>query len=190
MKKGIVKAILALMLVTVIAFSIVSCGAPDDETAISLVKDLVEKSYELNEIYFGQGLKYRDSGNPNDIYMPVLETEKYILKTRLLEKTREVFSESLSYSIIDMAFNGVASEINQNSVQSRYMVMSDDDLLYVNKNYEPVVDKVARFDYTSVVLTKVSGRFIVANIKTVDGEKISVTLVNERNGWRLDSYTC
>ena len=118
MKKGIVKAILALMLVTVIAFSIVSCGAPDDEAAISLVKDLVEGSYELNEIYFGSGLKYRDSGNPNDVYMPVLETEKYILKTRLLEKTREVFSESLSYCIIDMAFNGVAREINQNTVLS------------------------------------------------------------------------
>ena len=190
MKKEIVRAILALMLVTVIAFSIVSCGAPDDETAISLVKDLVEKSYELNEIYFGQGLKYRDSGNPNEIYMPVLETEKYMLKTRLLEKTREVFSESMSTSVIDMAFNGVASEINQNSVQSRYMVLSDDDLLFVNKNYEPVVERVAQFDYTTIVLTKVSSRFIVASIKTLDGENIEVTLVSERAGWRLDSYTC
>ena len=89
-----------------------------------------------------------------------------------------------------MAFNGVQSEINQNSVMSRYMVQSDDDYLYVNKDYEPVVEKVAEYNYDTIVVTKVSGRFIEATIETTGGEVVEVTLVNEKSGWRLDSYTC
>lgn len=190
MKNRFIKTFLALVLIAVIAISTVGCGAPDTETATSLVKDLVTQSYELNEIYFGEGLKWRDSGNPNDVYVPVLETEKYILKSALVERTREIFSESLSYSIIDMSFYGVQSEINVDSVQSRYMVNGDDDYLYVNRNYEPVVEKVAEFNYDTIAFTKISRRFIVATIETTTGEAVSITLVNERNGWRLDSYTC
>ena len=188
--KRVIKTILALVLIASFEISIVGCGAPDAETAKEIVKDLVTQSYELNEIYFGAGLQYRDSGNSNDVYMPVFETEKYILKSRLLEKTKEVFSESLSASLIDMAFNGVQSEINQNSVMSRYMVQSDDDYLYVNKDYEPVVEKVAEYNYDTIVVTKVSGRFIEATLETTGGEVVEVTLVNEKSGWRLDSYTC
>ena len=188
--KRVIKTILALALIASFAISAVGCGAPDTETAKTTVKDLVTQSYELNQIYFGEGLKYRDSGNANDVYMPVLETEKYILKSRLVERTKEVFSESLAISLIDMAFSGVQSEINQNSVMSRYMVQSDDDYLYVNKDYEPVVDKVAEFNYDTIVITKVSGRFITATVETTGGEVIEVTLVKEKSGWRLDSYTC
>lgn len=189
MAKRIFKAIISFMLIATVAISMVGCEKPTEDEAVSMVKDLVSRSYELNVIYYGEGLKYKDSGNPNDIYMVVYEQEKYILKSQLTKATREVFSESFATSIIDMSFNGVQSEINQNSVQPRYMTQIDDDLLYVNRTYEPVVGEIAKYNYDTIEILKISRRFIEAEIKTTSGQVVGVTLIKEDGGWRLDSGT-
>ncbi|MBE6673909.1 MAG: hypothetical protein E7596_02245 [Ruminococcaceae bacterium] len=189
MAKKVFKATISFILIAIMAIGMVGCEKPSDEEAVSLVKDLVSRSYELNVIYYGEGLKYKDSGNPNDIYMVVFEQEKYILKSQLTKATREVFSESFATSIIDMSFNGIQSSINQNSVQPRYMTQIDDDLLFVNRTYEPVVDKIAEYNYDTIEILKISRRFIEAEIKTTTGELVTVILIKEDNGWRLDSGT-
>ncbi len=186
----------SIILIAIIAIGMTGCG-PEEQEAKALVKDLVSRSLELNDIYFGKnGLKYRDSGNSNDVYMPVLETEKYVLKSKLLEATRSVFSSDYASSIIDMAFKGVQSEINSNSVQSRFMVMGDDDWLYVNKNYEYIYETATEYDFDTIVITYTSSKFIEATINgkymTEDGIKdtvVSVTLVCEDDQWRLNSAT-
>ena len=188
---------LSIILIAVMAVCLVGCG-PEEAEAKALVKDLMSRSFELNEIYFGKkGLAYRDTGNSNDIYMPVLETEKYVLKSQLVDATTAVFSLDYSSSIISMAFGGVQSEINQNSVQSRFMVLSDDDWLYVNKNYDYPIENFTEYDLNTIVITYTSGSFIEATVegkvKTDKGEtkKVTaeITLVNEKSGWRLQSST-
>ena len=190
MQKQIIKSTIAILLVAIMAMSLVSCGKVTEDEAVSLVKDLVSRSYDLNVVYYGEGIKYKETGNSNSIYLPAAETEKFMLKTALILETRAVFSETLAGSLIDMSFNGIASEINQNSVQSRYIVYGDDDWIYVNKDYEPVVDTVAKYDYNSIKITKISRRFIEAEIYTTDNKTVEITLINEMNGWRLDSITC
>jgi len=186
----------SIILIAIMALSMVGCG-PKEQEAKALVKDLVSKSLELNDIYFGKnGLKYKDSGNPNDIYLPVLETEKYVLKSKLVEATKSVFSEGYAFSIINMAFSGIQSEINSNSVQSRFMVMGDDDWLFVNKNYEYVYEVGTEYDFDTIEITYTSSKFIEATVKgktmTEKGIKdtvVNVTLVCESEGWRLNSAT-
>ena len=190
MKKRILRIFLACVLIATTAISTVGCGKVKENEAISLVKDLVSRSYELNVIYYGEGLSYKDSGNPNDIYMPVNENEKYVLRSALIKETYNVFSETYALSLVNMSFNGVASEINQNAIQSRYMVRGDDDWLYVNKNYESVVDEVAEYNYDTIEITKISKRFIEATIKTTKGSSVDVVLIKEDGEWRLDSVTC
>ena len=186
----------SIILIATLAISMVGCG-PEESEAKELVKDLVSRSLELNDIYFGKNsLKYKDSGNPNDIYMPVLETEKYVFKTDLVEATKKVFSADYASSIIDMAFKGVQSEININSAQSRFMVMGDDDWLYINRNYEYVYEEGTVYDFDTIVITYTSSRFVEATVNgtymTEDGPKeavISVNLVCENDQWRLNSAT-
>lgn len=190
MLKRFFRVILSTVLIAVMAIGTVGCGKVKEDEAVSMVKDLVSRSYNLNVVYFGEGLDYIDSGNPNDVYMQVKETEMYILRSKLISDTYSVFSETYAKSLVDMAFNGVASEINKDSVQARYMVRGDDDLLYVNKNYESVVDEVAIYDLNTVEITKISRRFIEANIKTVKGKTVEVILIKENGNWRLDSATC
>lgn len=190
MFKGFLKIFLSTILIAIFAISAVGCSDVEEGEAKELVENLLTEAYELNEIYYGHGLEYRDDGNPNSIYKPVKETETYVLKSKLVEKTREVFSETYADSLIEMAFNGVQSEINQNSVQSRYMVMGDfGDELYVNINYVPVVKEIAKYDFSTIEIGKISGSFIEATVKTVDGITVDVTLINEDDVWRLDSGT-
>ena len=194
--KRIFTVFASIILIAAMAVSMVGCG-PEEAEAKALVKDLVSRSLELNDIYFGKsGLKYVDSGNSNDIYMRVLETEKYVLKSDLIEATYTVFSQSYATSIITMAFNGAQSEINQNSVQARFMVMGDDDWLYINRNYEYVYETGTEYDFDTIVITYTSLNFVEATVcgkyLTEDGyvdTVVNVTLVCEDDQWRLNSAT-
>lgn len=190
MQKQILKGTISILLIAIMVVGMVGCGKVSEEEAVSYVKDLVSRSYDLNVVYYGQGIKYKEDGNSNSIYFPAAETEKYMLKSVLIKDTMEVFSESLAASLISMSFNGIASEINQNAVQARYIVYSDDDLIYVNKEYKPVVDEVATYRYDSIVITKISRRFIEAEIYTTDDKLVEITLIKENYEWRLDSITC
>lgn len=197
MLKRFFSVIMSTILIALLVVSMVGCGGPEEAEAKRLVKDLVSRSYELNEIYFGKkGLAYRDTGNPDAIYMPVLETEKYVLKKDLVKATREVFCKDYSDQIISMAFNGVQSEINQNSVQSRFMVMSDDEWLYVNKNYEYPVEHLTEYDFDTITITYTSSSFIEATIegtlmtdKGIKDVLVEVSLICEDDQWRLQSGT-
>lgn len=194
--KRIFTAIASIILIAVMAIGMVGCG-PEEEEAKALVEDLVSRSLELNDIYFGKkGLKYIDSGNPNDIYMRVSETEKYALKSELIKATNKVFSQSYASSIIDMAFNGVQSEINVGSAQSRFMVMGDDDWLYVNKDYDYIYENGTEYDYSTIEITYTSSKFVEATIsgkymtdKGYVDTVVDITLVCENDEWRLNSAT-
>ncbi len=191
MVKRIIGIFLSIILIATLAFSIVGCGCGVEEhEAIILVKDLVSRSYELNVVYYGEGLKYESSPNPNELYLRARADQPLALKTTLLQKTRDVFSETLAESVISTAFNGISSDPSLGSVQARYMIMGDDDWIYVNKDYDPVVDKVAVYNYDTIVITKTSGRFIEATIETTDKKLVEVTLILENDVWKLDSITC
>ena len=52
--------------------------------------------------------------------------------------------------------------------------------------------EVAKYDYSTTEIIKNSKRFIIAKIKTTNLEKneyVEITLINEENGWRIDSAT-
>lgn len=196
-KKRIFAIFTSIILIAILAVSMVGCGGPEEAEAKAIVKDLVESSLELNEIYFGKkGLNYRDSGNPAETYLPVLETEKYVFKSKLVEATYKVFCEDYADSIIKMAFSGAQSEINQNSVKSRFMLIGDDDWLYINKDYEYPIEHFTEYDFSTIKIDYISGSFIDATIegkrmtdKGYENVTVDISLVNEDNGWRLQDAT-
>lgn len=187
----------SILLIATMAVSMVGCGGPEEAEAKAIVKDLIERSFELNDIYFGKkGLNYRDSGNPAEMYLPVLETEKYYSKSKLIDATKAVFCEDYADSIINLAFSGAQSEINQNSVKSRFLLREDDDWLYINKDYEYPVENFTEYDFSTIEITYISGSFIDATVKGkrigengYEDVTVNVYLVNEDNGWRLNSST-
>ena len=65
-----------------------------------------------------------------------------------------------------------------------------DGHLHIRRDID-VID-IAKYDFSTTVIEKCSKRFIRAKIKTSNFEKndyVEIVLINEDNGWRIDSAT-
>ncbi|MBO5286864.1 MAG: hypothetical protein J6B34_01935 [Clostridia bacterium] len=188
MKKRIIGISLSIMLILSFCISIVGCGNKvSEETAVSLVKTLVNESYFLNVAYFGNGLEYLEEDiEENNLYAPVSPSESCTTKKQLVEKTRKIFSSSYASSMIETAFNGVKDATGTSAIYARYMVY-DGDRLYVYREIEGI--EINKYDFSKIEITKISGSFIQANMFTEKGDTVNITVINENGEWRLDSAT-
>lgn len=186
------KLIAVILLLALSLCFIVSCGGVDENSeeairAKALFNALVEYSYELNVIYYGEGLKPQDKETDN-LYSPVSSDSNYLTRQALEERTREIFCRDLANTMIDMAFTGEQGGISSTAVLARYIEF--EDRLSVRVNYEGV--RVTKYDYTTTRVTKISDRFIQAEIKSVNLEEnkfFKITLINEEDGWRIYDTT-
>lgn len=186
--KKIFKITLLTILITLTVFSIVGCKEVDDKTAISIANSLIKQSYELNVIYFGEGLDKQETDDDSDLYVPVAGSSNYTSYLALANRTREIFSEAYSNSIISLAFNGESGAIGSEAIYARYIEF--EGYLSVRRDIEGI--EIAKYDFTTTELVKNSSRFIIVKVKAINTDKpeyVEITLINEDNGWRIDSAT-
>lgn len=186
--KKIFKITLLIILTAIMVVSMVGCKEVDNTTARAIVNMLVEQAYELNDIYFGDGLEPIVDDETNDLYVPVNSNSNFTTKVELIERTREIFSSSYSSSMIEIAFEGEGGAIGSSAVYARYIEY--EGYLSVRRDIKGI--EVAKYDFTTTEILKNSKKFIVAKIKTTDTDKpqfVEITLINEENGWRIDSAT-
>lgn len=190
MIKNIIKSVIAVMLIVAFTFSITACSKkPDKDEAKEIVNSLVLGSYELNRIYFGKGLLPKETGNPNEAYSPVSESEPLALKSKLTERTKEIYSLAYAQSLIDMAFKGISTDVTNNVVFARYTVQGDDDWIYVHREIKPIIERLESYDLSKTEIKKLSKKFIEATIYTTGGKAVEITLIKEDGNWRLDTPT-
>ena len=186
MKRKILSVFTAVILLLALA-ALSSCsGKVSEEEAISEVTRLVKESYELNVIYFGDGLPYEDDGDERNLYAPVAEDAPFVTKEALTYKTRTVFSKDYAASMIETAFQGGVAPNGVSVLYARYIVSSDGKLT-VYKRIKGI--EVNEYDYSTVSITKISKKFIEAKITAKDGEVVEVILINQNGEWRIDSPT-
>lgn len=179
--------IMSLILIVIFAVSIMGCKSVSDTEAKAIFNTLVKESYQLNVIYFGEGLEPQlvdDEG----LYVPVKGSESYTAKLPLVERTREIFSSDYASDIIKTAFEGESGAVGSTAVYARYIEYEGH--LSVRKDIEGI--EVSKYDFSTTEIIKNSKRFIIARIKTTNLEKndfVEITLINEENGWRIDSAT-
>ena len=187
MKNLLKITILAVLAILTVACT-VSCKSVEDKDAILIANNLIQKSYELNVIYFGEGLDAQEPETEDDLYAPVRGSSNYTSKLPLVERTREIFSTDYSSDIIKTAFEGEMGAVGSSAVYARYIEY--DGYLSVRRDIDGI--EVAKYDYSTTELIKNSKKFIRVKIKTTNLEKnefVEITLINEENGWRIDSAT-
>ena len=113
--------IMSLILIAIFAVSIVGCKSVSDTEAKAIFNTLVKESYELNVIYFGEGLEPQIPEQESDLYAPVKGSENYTAKLPLIERTREIFSSDYASDIIKTAFEGEAGAVGTTAVFARYV---------------------------------------------------------------------
>jgi hypothetical protein len=185
------KRIISIILLAILCLSLFGCSINQNSkkaiAAKTILNNLVLKSYELNVIFYGEGLQHHEVED-GELYAPVISSEKYKTKKELESAAAEIFSEDYTKSIIDTAFIGNQGGISGTVNFARYI--ESYDCLTARVDYKPI--KIAEYDFSTTEITKISNKFIQGKIMTTNFDKneyVEITLINEENGWRIDSAT-
>lgn len=207
---------IALLLAAVFVFAaFAGCEGrgPEEAEAKRIVAELVEKSLELNHIYYGDGMATEADGDENftGYYAYVTDDEPYKTEQELRAATLRVFTANYANSIFEMFLTGYSDEDSSEAVLARYV--ENGDRLQKNMRAEQLIEKDRTYDLDDITIVSSRGRTIVATLHSyVDGEadmdvEVTVRLAEidpaaadsgesgdvTRNGklrvWRLDSPT-
>ena len=189
--KSQIKKSLKFVLACVILFALVlpfaSCERQDEAQSIEIVKDLIERSYTLNVVYYGEGLPYDAEKQVEGEYYEVTEDAPFRIRNDLIVETRAVFSEDIALGLLGAYLDGYS---NMGVVVYARYLTGPDGYLTVYKDYKNVNDQITKYDTSSVQIIKNRKNKIVASVTSVDGgETIEVTLIYENDAWKLDSPT-
>lgn len=201
-----IKKITAVVVLAVIALGLFSCGsAPSDEELLARFKELTEVSFEINDIFFGEGLPtysreeygeeydmlYRE-GDDKD-YEYVKEDAKYHTVEEIKEAARAVYTEDYLASIFDMIFIGFYDE-KSGSIAARYTETSSGLQKYGKS--ENIIGEARVYDFDSAKILMKNSEYATVEVNTskpsADGEKtekIRITLKNQAGTWLLDTPT-
>jgi len=195
-------ALIFAAFLTVSAFS--SCGKEEltVEQAIEIAGPLIQKSYEVNDIFFGEGLPHEEDtaaeedASQYDVapvrYLRVI-SDKYNSVSSLKEAALEVYTESYMENIFDRVFNGVSGDDDQVIEYARYFESFSENLkIRAGVEKESIVTG-RKYDVTTLKITSQAGGYVFFTVESfIDGEPagtVELSMKDEGNGWRLDSPT-
>ena len=211
MKKRLISALLGVF---VLLLSLVSCGggAYTEEEIRAALEELLPKSFELNEIYFGEGLPMSDDKSlveefygifDSDVeainYHPVDSSCGYTTETDIREATLAVYTADYSEYLFGRAFSGISATFNEGGEQEYTstavyaMYIEQDGILTVRINLADEAIPLGReYDLDGMELKTNEESFVVVTIPTVMNGKaldVDLRLIRTADGWRLDSPT-
>lgn len=207
MFKKITKKAICLLLMSAVLLTVCSCSTkpPAIEEVKETFSALIEASYEINGIIFGDEVETYDRQDEevikNGIYYNVpdgfynyeflTENNKYQTEDEIREATLKVYSEDYISSVLDSCFNGFMDENGETAVQPKYL--GHTGKLMLNTEYEVYVKGDRRYDLDTMEIVKPSnGKIVNVSLDAIDGEertRARLTFVLQDGEWRLDSPT-
>ena len=205
------KRIISILLILIISIAaLTSCGDKkyDEAEVKAAAKELIKSSVMLNEIYWGEGIPYTDDKNTSDgsFYM-ALDSYCYLKGFTNLDElkaiTEKTFSKEFCKSQIYSSVLANVQDGTDTAFLTRYYQKYDvDDLktpeyIMVNTNWEQLLYGDVEYDYESIKVIGSEKETVYVTLNatvTLDDlapqtREIRVSLVEEDDGWRLDSPT-
>ena len=191
--------VFAVLLLSFLLLSFAGCAPSFEKDELKdVVPTLVENSFVLNEIYFGEGfLPSGEEGKDSDVYgYYYVNSEPYGFYSisDIKEATEKVFTKEYAAILYTAAFDGLVSE--DTVVPARYM---EGELGILQSMHTTVYDLADRsYDYSTLQIVKEKKDRAIVEIETVaDGERTTVDLIVVRyidaetgeKTYRLDSPT-
>ena len=204
-------ALLALVLVVA---SLASCSSKPP--ALEEVKDelvaLIEASYEINGIFFGEGLETYERGGEFDkehhlydendteyaYYEYVTDTCGYLFVESIKANAEKVYTKEYLEGVYMMAFDGYADENTGKVTTARYLDAGGWLLKYAFGETDPFNilpgKRVYLFDTMEIVKPSSAEYLNVSVDSCLEGQESEVLEVTLRfklteDGWRLDGPT-
>ena len=196
------KRVISLILAMTLIFLLVSCGEKNrsyDEAEVkAAAESLILMSKQINDICWGAGIPYYEDDNyANGQYYPAdpVYLDKIGVSTvdDILEMVVNVFSEGYSVSIYGSTFSSMAGE---NGMVGYTRYYQGNDCIMVYTKYNPLLCDEVEYITSSIEVIGSKGESVIVRVPikvTRDGmtqeKTIDVSLVEEGNGWRIDSPT-
>ena len=174
------KSKIFLIICCVTALALCSCGGNmTDESVRVELERLLPLSYEMNEIFWGEGLPYEESDS-RDRFLPVTEDCGYSSTEEILNKASEIFSEEYMLTIKDAIFT------DSDDIDPRYLdingVLRADT---ANKGF----DIQGNIVIETAVIKKQNKGMVVVSAEYANGGKTEITLILQDGKWFLNSPT-
>lgn len=196
-----IKRIMAVLAAVLVLFSLAACHRRkpleiSDEEALAVLRDLVPRSYELNVIFFGEGLpavgaegEYTDT-----TYLPVTDDCGYASIRQIKAAAEKVYSLSYLQGVYVPVFEGLVATsedgLLDNNLSARYKEFYG--RLYVDVAHDRV-DIRGRLTVTACAVKKKTPDYVSVLTECLDenGEKVTTTflLTLENDVWLLDGPT-
>lgn len=197
-----------------LCFILASCApANDPDTVRAVLEDLVEQSYALNEVYFGEGLPISDDREDverfyasfdTDItsinYHPVAKDAPFQSEEEIRAATEAVFSPAYCTYLFERAFSGISdtfdagteNEVTKTATYARYIQYGEtltvrlnlaDEAIPLNRTYDCANAEILENKKNAVTFA------VPSSVDGLPDEEVEIKIVRESDGWRLDSPT-
>ena len=197
------KKIGILCLIGTLIAGLFGCARPlsiGEEEALSVLTELVPLSYEINDLFFGNGLPAADppEERPGTVsYRPVRDDCSYRSTDEMKAAAAKVYSARYLESVFVTVFSGnendaQAGELGLDmSTSPRYREI--DGRLTVDVSYQPLAIR-GRLTVVSVTLGRATPQYVatetVCRNEAGETETLRILLTKNPDGaWRLDSPT-
>lgn len=208
--KKIISLTIALVLA---ALTLAACGVDYTEAEIKKVaRTLIEKSYDVNEIFFGRGLPvdedYDDLENylqgaadidAEDLdvaavqYVGVDPDSGYDSDADLKAAAEAVYTKEYCEDVFVPAFEGVTDEDTGTLRYARFMVNVYDTLCERKDIVEEGPELLRTYDLDTIEVQEMKAGRCKITVDAVLGDgktrAVRLFLVKEERGWRLDTPT-
>ena len=214
-RRGVCLLLAALLSVLLALPALAGCSSPKHtaEELRPILEELLPKSAELNEIYFGKGLPITQDEDAvrafyasfdTDVtalsYAPVDTACGYENVDDIKRATLEVFSENYAGFLFDRAFTGISDtfdeglETEHRETALYAMYLEQDGYLTKRLDIEKDALHLGRtFDLDSLTVLRENKTGVQVLLKSfLDGAPsmdVEIWLVETETGWRLDSPT-
>jgi len=182
-----------ILSVFIFACSACSCGSDiNKEEVVSAAQKLITDSVAINNYIWGPLQPYDETAEPYDDtnggeYYPLIDFP-YATMDELKEAIKSVYSEGYCENIFSTLFKFEDEVLGY--ISPRYL--EKDGKMYINKNYSVYELRTEILTDTVKVETASAYYVIISADYNVDGKaggSLELTLLNEENGWRLDTAT-
>ncbi|MBR5453330.1 MAG: hypothetical protein IKV54_04545 [Clostridia bacterium] len=180
----IYRNILSVIAVILTVSSLFACGPATievtDEEIREVLKELLPKAEEINEIYYGDGLPTREAAE-GAVYLELSPDAKYKTPEELKAATFAVFSDDLAGQMFTIGVQGVYDDESDElgvdrGLDSRYTNMLGIFCMRASKK-EPLFDIGRNYDIDSATVTHRGSKYIEVTIMSEkDGEQLELTL--------------
>lgn len=201
------KRIVCLLVLGCLVALLASCGSGmSKETLTETYRELVEASYLVNDVFYGDGLPFQR----NDAvmaylagvaegtegfkvsYMPVSKDSPYQTEEEIRAAASAVYSPSMCSHLFKLGFEGLSTDSDERVAFARYI--EQEGVLTVRVDLADDAIAMGRtYDFGSMTVIADEKDRVRAEFQSyMDGQlsdKVKITIVRTANGWRLDSPT-